>query len=213
MFTVTLAQLMANHIFVTLQPIAIPTANAFDLGSVLYVNFAVMLYSLNAIPMTFLCIWMYARYSVSGVLRFSMTLLLVGTIFRSLCYRTDNFWPVFLGSYLCSCCNPFFINVQSIIANKWFGDHERALATALQIIAMPLGSASSFAMTGLWFKDEEMDFKEAFKNLMIVQAAITGVVWCLLNLVLKEKPDVPPSSIAEVPYEFLDFRQSFKVMG
>lgn len=127
-----------------------------------------ILYSLNALPMTLLCIWMYSRYSTSGVLRFATSLLLLGTVFRSLCFRTNNFWPVFIGSYLCSCCNPFFINVQSIIANRWFGDKERALATALQILAMPLGSAASFATTGYWFSGEEADFKEAFKALMVL---------------------------------------------
>ena len=131
LLVVTLAQLTGNLIFVTLQPIAIPTTQAFNLGSVLYVNFAVILNSLNAIPMTFFCVWAFSRYSTSNVLRIVISVLLIGTIFRSLCVRTDNFWPVFVGSFFCSCCNPFFINVQSIIANKWFGDNERALATSL----------------------------------------------------------------------------------
>ena len=74
---------------------------------------------------------MYARYSTSNVLRFAITLLFFGTLLRALCMETDNFWPVFVGSIMCSCCNSFFINVQSIIANTWFGDNERALATGL----------------------------------------------------------------------------------
>ena len=58
---------------------------------------------------------------------------------------------------------------------------------------MPLGSAASFAITGFWFSDEEADFKQSFKALMVAQAILTGVVWILFNLIMKEKPELPPS--------------------
>ena len=58
---------------------------------------------------------------------------------------------------------------------------------------MPLGSASSFAITGYWFNDEDIDFKPAFQKLMVVQAIFTGLVWAIFNMVMKEKPDFPPS--------------------
>ena len=74
---------------------------------------------------------MYSNFSTSRVLRFVVTVLLIGTILRATCFFVESFWFVAAGAYLCSCCNPFFINVQSIIANKWFTDKERALATAL----------------------------------------------------------------------------------
>lgn len=35
----------------------------------------------------------------------------------------------------------------------------------------------------------------------------------MLNLFIKEKPDAPPSAVAQVPYERLDFSKSFSVMG
>ena len=94
---VTVAQMSGNMMFVSLQPISIPIAHAYDLYSVLYVNLAVIVQSLNCIPMTFLCVWMYAKYSTAGVLRFAMSLLLLGAICRSVCIKTENFWPVFVG--------------------------------------------------------------------------------------------------------------------
>ena len=103
----------------------------FELESVLTVNLMIAINMVNAVPMTFLCIWLYSRYSAAKVLRCVITLMLIGSIVRASCYKTDEFWPVVVGSYLCSCCNAFFINVQAIIANKWFKDNERAIATAI----------------------------------------------------------------------------------
>ena len=48
--------------------------------------------------------------------------------------------------------------------------------------------------------------------LMGGQALFVGVIWILLNIIMKEKPAVPPSHVATVPYRRLDFRQSFSVM-
>ena len=98
--------------------------------------------------------------------------------------------------------------------NRWFGDDERAIATALMTLSLPFGEAITMAFTGLWFhKVEDEDFKESFKNLMMLQAVLTIALWCIFNLVMKERPDTLPSSVAEVPYEYLDFLSSLTNVG
>ena len=77
---------------------------------------------------------------------------------------------------------------------------------------MPLGSACTFALNQYWFADPNADFKALFKTLMLTQCCVTAVVWALFNIVIKAKPDKPPSAVAEVPYESLDFRQSFRAL-
>ena len=37
-------------------------------------------------------------------------------------------------------------------------------------------------------------------------------VWILFNIMVSEKPDTPPSAVATVPYEALDFKQSFRAL-
>ena len=162
LFAVTICGTTGQAIFITLHPLKIPIAEAFDQDSVFYVNLAVMIFALNMVPMTFASIWMFTWYSVTAVLRFAMTLMMVGATFRAFCYETDNFWPVYVGSFLCSMSSPFFITVQSIIANKWFGDHERSLATALQNLALPIGQTFSGAFSGFWFSSDETNFKGEF---------------------------------------------------
>ena len=145
-------------------------AEAFELKSAIIVNFTIMMNMLNAAPMTLLCIYLYGRCRTDVVLRGVISLLTVGAVTRAICYFSDTFWTVVVGSYLCSCCNPFFINVQTIIANKWFPDHQRALAVALQTLGLPLGSSLGFGMVAFWFrekKQEPEEFLADFNKLMM----------------------------------------------
>jgi len=64
---------------------------------------------------------------------------------------------VLLGTILVACSAPFIINCQVVVANKWFSDKERALATALLTVSMPLGTALAFLLTGHFFRDIEGD--------------------------------------------------------
>ena len=127
----------------------------------------------NAAPITLISVWMYSRFSTSGVLRFTVTLLMLGSALRALCFFTDSFWPVAVGSFLCSCCNPFFLNCMTIIANRWFTDTERALATALLVVGSPVGVGFSYGLTGYWFievkdfEEEPQKFLHPLKTLMV----------------------------------------------
>ena len=100
--------------------------------------------------------------------------MLLGALTRALCVVNDSIWTIIVGGFLCSCCNAFFINVQPIIVNKWFTDKERALATAIQTIGMPLGSALGYGCAAAWFKDVSIDnfdpdaFMILFNNLMAI---------------------------------------------
>jgi hypothetical protein len=46
---------------------------------------------------------------------------------------------------IASLSGPVFNSGQNIICNKWFGDKERGIATALINISIPLGSIVGFA--------------------------------------------------------------------
>ena len=132
-----------------------------------YVNLAIAINMVNSVPMTFLCVYLYSRFKFSNILRIVTTMMMIGAVVRASCVWIDSFWPVAVGSYICSCCNPFFINCQSIITNKWFTDKERALGTALMTVSMPLGSGLSFALNSYWFSNEKLEFKGLFKTLMM----------------------------------------------
>ena len=92
---------------------------------------------------------MYSHLKTATVLRVVFTILMVGSFIRAYCYIDDVYWTLVLGSSLCAACNPFLFNVQTTIANKWFTDNERATATALQTLGIPVGTVLGYGIVAV----------------------------------------------------------------
>ena len=139
-------------------PISVPVAKTFNI-EVFYVNLTAILTIFNTVLNTIISIFIYSKYKPSTGLKSIITVFLVGAIIRASCYFYESFWLVAIGQLLCSSSVPFYANVVTIMVNKWFPDHERALATALLVIGNPLGVAVSNAMTDIFFLnvDENTD--------------------------------------------------------
>ena len=57
----------------TLAPVVSTIQEAYQLKSSLPVSFCAMSFSLCSIPMTFVAVWAFANYSLSTVLRITVT--------------------------------------------------------------------------------------------------------------------------------------------
>lgn len=84
-------------IYATMSPIAIPLADAFELSTVLYVNWTILIQMFNPVPITFLSVWMFSKYRTDLVIRFAATLILLGAILRAVSYVTESFATVAAG--------------------------------------------------------------------------------------------------------------------
>ena len=115
------------------------------------------------------------------------------------------------GQVLAGVAGPLFFSAVSIIANVWFGDKDRNIATALGSIGAPLGNLVSLVFTGVAFEgyvledDEEHsgeDLKSRIKLLLIIQNAIVSFFCISMFLLVKEKPAHPPSrSVLDKPVD------------
>ena len=114
-----------------------------------------MMNMVNYAPVTFLCIYLFSHYKTATVLRIAITFQMIGGLIRGLCYFKDTYWTIILGSWVCVSIFPFTINCQTIIANIWFTENERGIATALQTLGLPLGSVLGYGMVAVWFKDRK----------------------------------------------------------
>ena len=112
---------------------AIELTQAFKLNSTIWVNLCAMCFGLCAVPASFVSIWAFKNLPTGYVLRASSLAMFLGAITRMGSFYKEEikFWPILTGTIICACACPFFVNVQSVIANKWFSDKERALATAI----------------------------------------------------------------------------------
>jgi len=97
------------------------------------------------------------------------------------------------------------MNAVSIIANVWFGDKERTVATALAGLAGPLGNMSSLIISGIAIagyteadlqddlKNGGDDLRSRVKSILIVQNSIVSFFCILFFFLVKEKPEHPAS--------------------
>ena len=125
-----------------------------------------MSFSCCSVPMTFVAVWAYGKYSTNFVLRVVVTMQYIGALFRLVTVLNGFFWPILCGTIIEACAAPFILNCQIIICNKWFSDKERALGTALLTVSMPVGTALAFALTGYYFQDVSGDNKENVNSLL-----------------------------------------------
>ena len=150
----------------SLAPVALVVQEAYELKSSIPVNLCAMSFSCCSVPMTFVAIWAYGKYSTNFVLRVVVTMQYIGALFRLVTVLNGFFWPILCGTIIEACAAPFILNCQIIICNKWFSDKERALGTALLTVSMPVGTALAFALTGYYFQDVSGDNKENVNSLL-----------------------------------------------
>ena len=166
---------MNTLIVCTMAPAAVELTRAFGLNSTIWVNLAAMSVAITAIPFSFMAIWAFKKYPTSNVLRIASAVFLAGALFRMYGFVRDEYWPILAGSTISACVCPFFLNVQSVIANKWFSDKERALATAIQSATLPFGAAITLGFQNFIFVDGG-DILAQLKQLMVIQNMIIAIV-------------------------------------
>ena len=138
-----------------MTPAAVELTASFGLSSTVWVNLCAMSFGICAIPFTFISIWAFKKFPTSNVLRIASAFMFLGAQLRLLGFYLDEFWPLLAGQIICASAAPFFINVQSVIANKWFSDKERATAQSVQMGLLPFGAAATMGIQSVVFKDTE----------------------------------------------------------
>ena len=70
----------------------------------------------------------------------------------------------------------------------------------------------SLGMTGAWFKgdtgDDPSQFLRDFISLTVLQFVITLTIVAIFLIVIRDRPDSPPSAVAEVIPKTLSFKES-----
>jgi len=116
---------------------------------------------------------------------------------------------VSIGTSVAACGNVCFLNSTSKIATVWFGENQRALATALGSLANPLGSIIGFILPSLFLSEsDEQDIVVAqakFGRYLVAQNSLATIAGLFLILIVKEKPPTPPSKAATTPAPDVSF--------
>ena len=130
----------------------------------------------------------------------------MGCWVRSLAFHAGHqFWPILAGTAIYVLALPMCTNAISLIANLWFSDDQRATATSLISLSMPLGTMLSLLITGLIAAGlddtDAADCLERIREVTLVQNVIISTLALLTLILFREKPTYPPSKLAMVKRE------------
>lgn len=99
----------------------------------------------------------------------------------------------------------------STIANIWFPEKQRALATAIGGAGLPLGTLASQLISGITFyhvkPDDVEGCRKAFRSMMITTTAMVTITSVAFFMLVREKPTHPPSAVANEPAPQMNLRQ------
>lgn len=103
--------------------------------------------------------------------------------------------------------NPFVLNSISIIANVWFPEKERGQATAIAGLMAPLGNLIGYIIAGTLAagvdSEDPIDCMQRLRKLVFVQNAIFSVFAVALIFLIKDKPLIPPSRLAQTFHQIV----------
>jgi MFS-type transporter involved in bile tolerance (Atg22 family) len=102
---------------------------------------------------------------------------------------------ILLGYTIISLSYPILLAAVTLVCNTWLGDNERTFWTQICGLSIPIGTVVSFLMTGLIYKDPNT-MKEDTKRLILFQNIWASLVAIPFFLLVRDKPEIAPSSVA-----------------
>jgi Na+/melibiose symporter-like transporter len=92
------------------------------------------------------------------------------------------------------------MNLTSKISSIWFGDKERAMASAIGLSGVPIGSFLSFVIPQFIIKESDYNnlvlAKEHFLMYLLIQTMIVTILCIPALAFMREEPPSPPSVVA-----------------
>ncbi len=109
------------------------------------------------------------------------------------------------GSFFCSCAQLFLLAAPVLLAQEWFGSHERVVATALGAAANALGGAVAFGLVPLVLgseieNTENMSIEQVralpLQRYLLAQLVLVILAAVAIHRWFEERPPSPPSFAA-----------------
>ena len=120
-------------------------AQAFNAKSI-FVTLANTSSALLFLPMFVIATQMFNTMSSRKALLICTIMIFIGAWLRPLAWINSHFFWIVIGQTIIGLSSPITTGAVSIIANNWFPDSERALATSIMSLSNPIGSFTSFVI-------------------------------------------------------------------
>lgn len=182
--------------------------------SVFQSNLTNFVFYIMYIPSNFMAIAILTRWGLKSSIVVGTMFLLVGAWIRMFIMFSGNFTPYFVGAIIAAIGQPFLMNIPSKIASTWFGDKERAIATAVGSMSVPIGTVLSFVLPQTVISEDDFnnpaEGKQHFGLYIMIQTFIV-TMFCIPALTfIKEEPPSPPSVVANDTNNNMGFSRGIK---
>ena len=143
---------MQSSLCLSLTPVSYPISAAYGVGT-LEVDMCSIIFSATYVIFTFVAMPLYTKWPFTRVIRLACFVMLTGSWIRvGVFYGDQSFWPCLLGSTWLSLAYPLFLSAVSLVVQRWFPDHQKAISTTICGLSLPVGNILAFTMTGLAFQ-------------------------------------------------------------
>jgi len=176
----SLAVTSSAYMMMTFSPISKITAEVFGVDDII-VNSCVMVFLVTYVVLNFICVQALEKLGLKTTFKICAIGTMLGAWGRYLLLEyTSNFMLLLIPQSFIAVFQPFICIGCSKLATVWFSDSERALATAVGSLSVPLGCITGMIL-GPFFVDESdlEDYKagrEHIQTYMFWSAVIVSVM-------------------------------------
>eukprot|EP01104_Vermistella_antarctica_P005167 TRINITY_DN1559_c0_g1_i1.p1 TRINITY_DN1559_c0_g1~~TRINITY_DN1559_c0_g1_i1.p1 ORF type:complete len:565 (+),score=133.33 TRINITY_DN1559_c0_g1_i1:162-1856(+) len=172
-------------------------ASIKDLVTVYYgvgsqaVNLMAVIYFATA-PLIVLVYAVVNRFGLRGCVVTGCWLSILSGLIRLAGWNADLFWVMAFGQLLNAVAEKLFLTCPTLLANHWFGESERTLATTICVIFGIIGQGAIMGTNAAVQTPTQLHYILAGQCVALCSTGLLSI------LVVKEHPPTPPSTSAAV---------------
>eukprot|EP00794_Sanderia_malayensis_P009022 gene9022-9986_t len=186
---------MSNEvIWISLSAINSITTKYFQVTAIA-VDWLSMIYLLMFALVSALTTYLLDKCGLKFMLVIGAVLNGIGSCLRCIGSGRDGFVFVFIGSGFGALAQCFLLFIPPRLAAVWFGDHERAKASAIGIAVTISGVAFGFLASLMVPNSTDMEYtvRNGMNNMLITQAVLCSIFVILAVVCVQDVPPTPPS--------------------
>ena len=190
----SLSSMMNEVIWISLSSVSSIVQNYYN-ASYHAINWLAMIFSVLYFTVIF-AVYILNKFGLKVTIVLGALLNAIGSAFRLIGYRRNGYIFAFIGNTCGGLAQSFLIFIPPTLSSVWFGEKERARASAIGMLMNMLGVALGFLM-GSMFIPNSNDYDGAVKKGMfttlLIQTVICSVLLIVSLVFIQKSPATPPT--------------------
>ena len=204
---------MNGCVWISLVAITDEVRDAYKVSE-FYLNMWSFVFMIMYLPCNFLANYTHETLGVRYGILVATIFTAIGAWFKIFVNLNFKFY-IMLGNIFAAFAQPFFLNASAFLANTWFNEKWRTIATTIAGMSNSIGTATGMIFPTFFVKppiDGDDDIakynRQGIRQNLIFQACFATLIALFWIIFVQNKPPIPPSASASAKRE--PFWASFK---